>query len=153
MKVVLLLLRSILLFDRILFNTLHKEQCYHSMFDCLYFYELFNVDFIVQLKFCFFINLSQSTKHTVFTLIHFAFWKVQFAYNPISRVMVDDEQEFIQSLVENKSSIRWYLLLIEAVFFPQCIEVGEMRLEEAPVFEYPLSEFLEVGIVSVQISL
>ena len=67
--------------------------------------------------------------------------------------MVDDEQEFIQSLVENKCSIGWYLLLIKSVFFPQCIEVGKMRLEEAPVFEYPLSKFLEVGIVTVQISL
>ena len=95
MKVVLLLLRSILLSDRILFDTLYEEQCYHSVFDCFYFYELFNVDFIVQLKFCFFINLSESTENTVFTLIHFAFWKVQFAYYPISRVMIDDEQEFI----------------------------------------------------------
>ena len=94
-----------LAFDTILIDAIDKEKCDHAMLDCLYLYELVHIDLVVQPQLCLFVYLTQRAIDGGLPLVDFAFRKIKLSCNPITRVVIDYEEETVESSIEDEGTV------------------------------------------------
>ena len=93
LQVVVLFVELGLGLDRILKDTLHKEESHQPVFDCLHFDEGVDVELVVQPELSLLINFSQGAVFGCLPLVHLALREVKFADDSVPWVVVHHEEE------------------------------------------------------------
>ena len=80
-------------------------------------------------------------------MVYISFGEIQFALNTVPRVAIHDKEKTVESSVEDQGAIGRNFGLVKPLVLPKLIELAHMRLEERPVLEDALSEFLLVSVI------
>lgn len=148
LQVVILLMKLRLGLDGILEDTLHEEESYEPVFDCLHLDEGVHIELLVKSKLGLFVYFAESAVFRRLPLVHLTLGEVKFAHDSIPRVLVHHEEKLVKSLVEDQCTVGGDLLLVKPVVFPDLAELVDLGLQIAPMLEDPLRKLLLVCVVA-----
>ena len=110
-EIVFFFLCAVLRCDSVSCDAFDEEQSDHPVLDRLYFDELFHVDVTVESihvaltisesELRLLIDFSECALVAVLTLVDLSFWEIKLLDNLVTRVVIDDEENFVKCLVED----------------------------------------------------